>query len=146
MITLFDVIEHVEEDGSSLQALSSMLNPGGRFVITVPAFNFLWSQHDDENHHKRRYRRRDLVNLAQQFGLNLDYISYFNSWLFPPTACVRLFRKIIPYEESWQDMRKPNEIINRALQFLFSSERHVIGKMTLPFGVSLVAVLSVPGS
>ena len=146
VIALFDVLEHVEDDGASLQALSSMLNPGGRFIITVPAFKFLWSQHDDDNHHKRRYRRRDLVNLAQACGLAIDYVSYFNFWLFPPTACVRLIRKAVPYRESWQDMRKPNAFINRALQFLFSSERHVVGKLTLPFGVSLVAVVSVVGS
>ena len=53
VITLFDVIEHVKEDGASLQVLASLLKPGGRFVITVPAFNFLWSQHDDENHHQQ---------------------------------------------------------------------------------------------
>jgi SAM-dependent methyltransferase len=146
VITLFDVIEHVKEDGASLQALSSLLNPGGRIVITVPAFSFLWSQHDDENHKQRRYRRRDLVGLARQCGLSLDYISYFNFWLFPPVASVRLIRKIIPYQESWQDMRKPNEMVNRVLQSVFGSERHVVGRMSLPFGISLMAVMSITGS
>ena len=146
LVTLFDVIEHVKEDGASLRALSSMLNSGGRIVITVPAFNFLWSQHDDENHHQRRYRRRDLVGLARQCGLSLDYISYFNFWLFPSVAGVRLIRKVIPYRESWQDMRKPNEAVNRVLQSVFSSERYVVGRMSLPFGISLMAVMSVTGS
>ncbi len=146
VVTVFDVIEHVKDDGASLQALSSMLKPGGRIVVTVPAFNFLWSQHDDENHHQRRYRRRDLVNLAYQSGLSLDYISYFNFWLFPPVAGVRLIRKIFPYQGSWQDMRMPNEVVNRVLQFVFSSEQHVVGRMSLPFGISLVAVMSVAGS
>lgn len=143
VVTLLDVIEHVKEDGASLQTLSSMLNPRGRIVVTVPAFNFLWSQHDDENHHQRRYRRRDLVNLAHQCGLSLDYISYFNFWLFPLVAGVRLFRKIFPYGESWQDMRMPDEVGNRVLQSVFGSERHVVGRMSLPFGVSLLAVMSV---
>ena len=144
VVTLFDVIEHVKEDGASLQALSSMLNPGGRIVLTVPAFNFLWSQHDDENHHQRRYRRLDLVGLAHQSGLSLDYISYFNFWLFPPVASVRLIRKVIPYRESWQDMRRPSALSNRILQFIFSSERFLMGKISLPFGMSLVAVISGP--
>ncbi len=146
VVTLFDVIEHVKDDGASLQVLSSMLNPGGRIVLTVPAFNFLWSQHDDENHHQRRYRRRDLVGLAHQCGLSLDYISYFNFWLFPPVASMRLIRKVLPYRESWQDMRKPNEVVNRILQSIFSSERHVVGRMSLPFGISLMAVMSVTGN
>ena len=144
VVALFDVIEHVKEDGASLQVLSSLLKPGGRIVLTVPAFNFLWSQHDDENHHQRRYRRRDLVDLARQCALSLDYISYFNFWLFPPVAAVRLIRKVIPYRESWQDMRQPNEVVNRVLQSIFSSERHIAGRMSLPFGISLMAAMSVP--
>jgi hypothetical protein len=125
-----------------LVALARLLNPGGRMVITVPAFNFLWSRHDDENQHKRRYRRRDLEILARQANLSLDYVSYFNTWLFPPVAAVRLFRKIFPYQESWQDMRLPGPFINQVLGKIFSSERHAIGRFSLPFGISLAAVLS----
>ena len=144
LLTLFDVIEHIKEDGVSLQVLTSMLKSGGRIVITVPAFNFLWSQHDDENHHQRRYRRGDLVNLASQCGLSLDYMSYFNFWLFPLVAGMRLIRKVIPYKASWQDMRIPNGVKNKVLQSIFSSERHLLGKLSFPFGISLVAVMSVP--
>ncbi len=146
LIVLFDVIEHVEEDGESLNALSSFLKPGGRIVLSVPAFAFLWSQHDEENHHKRRYNRHSLSELVASNGLSLDYISYFNFWLFPLVATIRLFRKIRPYRESWQDMRPPSALFNRVLQFIFSSERFFMGKISLPFGMSLVAVISVrPG-
>lgn len=143
VVALFDVLEHVNEDQASLHALAALLKPGGRIVLTVPAFNFLWSQHDDENHHKRRYRRQDLVELSKRCGLSLDYISYFNFWLFPPVAAVRLIRKIIPYGDSWRDMRQPNTAVNKVLQAIFGSERHVMGRMSLPFGISLIAVLSV---
>lgn len=142
LIALFDVIEHVDEDCASLVALARLLKPGGRMVITVPAFNFLWSRHDDENQHKRRYRRRDLKVLARQANLSLDYVSYFNTWLFPPVAAVRLFRKIFPYQESWHDMRLPNAFINQILAKIFGSERHAMGRISLPFGISLAAVLS----
>jgi SAM-dependent methyltransferase len=108
LIAAFDVLEHVDEDLAGLRTLSSMLKSGGRIVITVPAFNFLWSRHDDENHHKRRYRRRDLEQLARQAQLSLDYVSYFNTWLFPAVAAVRLFRKVIPYRGTWQDMAMPH--------------------------------------
>jgi SAM-dependent methyltransferase len=142
LITAFDVIEHVEEDLASLVTLSAMLKPGGRIVITVPAFNFLWSRHDDENHHKRRYRRPDLKRLAGEAHLSVDYVSYFNTWLFPVVAAVRLFRKFVPYRGPWQDMTMPHSLINQALRKLFSSERHAIGRICLPFGISLAAVLS----
>jgi SAM-dependent methyltransferase len=144
LINLFDVIEHVKEDGASLRALSALLNPGGRIVLTVPAFPFLWSQHYDDSHHQRRYRRRDLKDLSRKHGLSLDYASYFNFWLFPPVALIRLIRKVIPYRESWSDMRQPGKWINRMLLAIFSSERHIIGKGALPFGISLIAVMSAP--
>lgn len=142
LICLFDVIEHVENDAASLQTLRAHLKPGGKIVLTVPAFPFLWSQHDDENRHFRRYRRRDMVRLVGEGGLKLEYASYFNFWLFPPVAAVRLFRKVIPYRESWKDMRKPRNKINRILERIFASERHLVGRLQLPFGISLIAVLS----
>jgi SAM-dependent methyltransferase len=142
LVTLFDVIEHVDEDRQSLVTLSSILNPGGRIIVTVPAFNFLWSQHDDENNHKRRYRKRDLRKLADETGLSLDYISYFNFWLFSPVAAVRLLRKVIPYNESWQDMRQPGVTTNWLLKNILASERYFAGRISLPFGISLMAVFS----
>ena len=145
LVTLFDVIEHIDDDVASLAAVSRITRPGGTILVTVPAFPFLWSVHDDENHHKRRYVRKDLVALAERTGLTLEYVSYFNFWLFPPVAAVRLVRKVIPYEESWKDMKKPAAWINSTLRAVFASERVMLGKLRLPFGVSLLAVLSKPG-
>jgi len=142
LIVLFDVIEHVEEDGASLQVLSKLLKPGGKIVLTVPAFNFLWSQHDDENHHKRRYNRGSLSELVKSNHLSVDYISYFNFWLFPLVAGIRMIRKVIPYKGEWQDMKLPSDFPNRILQSIFSSERYFVGKGYLPFGMSLITVVS----
>jgi SAM-dependent methyltransferase len=142
LIVAFDVIEHIEHDDDSLKTLQGLLKPGGRIVLTVPAFSFLWSQHDDENHHKRRYNRRSLSHVMINSGFSLDYISYFNFWLFPLVAAIRMIRKIIPYRGEWQDMKQPAELPNRILQSIFSSERHFVGKIYLPFGISLVAVAS----
>lgn len=142
LIALFDVIEHVKEDGDSLQTLSAILKPGGRIILTVPAFPFLWSRHDEDNHHFRRYRRRYLEELTCQCGLTLDYVTYFNFWLFSPVAAIRLIRKVLPYRESWGDMRQPHEKVNRILQSIFASERHIVGRGSFPFGISLIAVIS----
>ena len=144
LIVLFDVLEHIEKDGESLVALSRFLKPEGHIVLTVPAFPFLWSQHDEENHHKRRYTRSSLNDLVTNNEFSIDYISYFNFWLFPLVATIRLIRKIFKYQESWQDMRLPNKIFNRILQSIFSSERYFIKrKVSLPVGISLVTILSV---
>jgi len=139
---LFDVIEHIDDDARSLESVVGHLKVGGRLVITVPAFNFLWSRHDDENQHKRRYRQQDIKALAAKIGLNLDYMSYFNFWLFFPVAGVRLIRKYFPYEESWQDMKLPNRVVNSVLKRVFSSEQLVVGRFSFPFGISLIAVLT----
>ncbi len=144
LVCIFDVIEHVDEDSESVAALADTLRPGGRMVITVPAFNFLWSRHDDENQHKRRYRKRDLRALAEQNGLAIDYISYFNFWLFLPVAAIRLARKIFPYKQAWQDMQLPNRWINSTLQLVFGTEKFAMGRLSLPFGISLIAALSKP--
>ena len=145
LIVLFDVVEHIEEDGESLVALSRFLKPDGHIVLTVPAFPFLWSQHDEENHHKRRYTRSSLNDLVTNKEFSIEYISYFNFWLFPLVATIRLIRKFFKYQESWQDMRLPNKITNRILQSIFSSERYFIRRtVSLPVGISLVTVLSVP--
>ncbi len=143
VVTLFDVLEHIKDDEESLKICGSLLKPGGRIILTVPAFNYLWSQHDDENHHQRRYRRQDLVELTERCGLSLNYVSYFNFWLFPVVAAIRLFRTIIPYKSSWQDMRPPKKGVNKILQTVLSSERYILKRSSLPFGVSLIAVISI---
>lgn len=142
LIVLLDVIEHVDDDASALRTVSALLNDGGRVLITVPAFNFLWSKHDEENHHWRRYTKRMLWELSKNTDMKVSYLSYFNFWLFAPVATVRLIRKILPYKESWKDMSIPDDPLNRMLRKIFSSERHVIGKYSVPFGISLMAVLS----
>ena len=141
LVAAFDVIEHVDADAASVRTLASLVKPGGALVLTVPAFNFLWSRHDDENHHKRRYRKKDLEKLARLAGLETAYISYFNFWLFLPVAAVRLVRRVLPYTEPWRDMRQPGRLVNQALICIFGSERFAMGRITLPFGISLIAVL-----
>ena len=141
-ILALDVIEHVEEDAASVKSMAAHLKPGGRLLLTVPAFNFLWSQHDVENHHFRRYRKRDMRRLAHETGLRLNYLSYFNFWLFPAVALIRLVRKLLPYEETWQDMRKPAPWANGLLERVFLSERRLMRWFALPFGISLMAVFT----
>lgn len=141
-ITAFDVIEHIEDPAPSLRAIASALVPGGVFVCTVPAFQFLWSSHDDVNHHFRRYTRRQLVDELQRAGLRVEFSSYFNSWLFAPVAAVRLLQKVIPERGgSGSDMDVPPAApINFALERLFASERFLVPRVSLPFGVSLLAI------
>lgn len=140
LIVLLDVLEHIGDDAASLRALRKLLAPRGYLVLTVPAFPFLWSAHDEEHHHKRRYRANGLQEIIEGAGLRIQYLSYFNTWLFPLVAAIRLVRRVVPAGEVGHDVKLPKPVINRMLETLFSSERLWIGRHRMPFGVSLLAV------
>ena len=144
LIVLTDVLEHLDDDHSSLKALVARLKPGGRVVITVPAFPFLWARHDDTHHHKRRYLRDGLTGVIHGAGLSIKFISYYNALLFPLVAGVRMVKKSM--KKDTDDLGTPPEAINSMLRALFSSERHVLGSLSLPFGISLIAVAELPST
>jgi SAM-dependent methyltransferase len=140
LIVAFDVLEHLDDDLGALFALKSHLKPGGWLLVTVPAYQFLWSHHDDINHHKRRYRLKGLQQVFRKADLKISYSSYFNTFLFPLVAGIRLCQKLLQIENKSQsqssDLTLPSPPVNKFLSTLFASERHLIGKLSLPFGVS----------
>ncbi|GMU62353.1 MAG: hypothetical protein AMXMBFR34_41160 [Myxococcaceae bacterium] len=141
VLTAFDVIEHLDEPIEALRAMGSRLVFDGQVVVTVPAFRFLWSQHDEVNQHRRRYGRLELVSHLTAAGLRVTWASYFNALLFPAVAGARLWQRIKPPKDSDEsDMAPVKEPLNRLLTELFASERLALSFAKLPFGVSLVAV------
>lgn len=139
LITLLDVLEHLEKDLETLRELREKLKPGGRMLITVPAYRHLWSGHDVVHHHQRRYLKNQLHELLTASGLKIDYLSYYNTLLYPLVAMKRLLSRST-HAEPVGDLKLPSPIINRLLYQIFSFEKHWIGKMNSPFGVSLVAL------
>src|SRR5262249_54945078 len=89
LVTLFDVLEHLDDDSEALGKAKSLLGDGGKLVVTVPAHRFLWSPHDVINQHRRRYRRSELRLRVREAGLRLDRMTYFNSYLFPAVYFAR---------------------------------------------------------
>ena len=140
LVVAFDVIEHVEEDVASLAALKTKLRPDGRLLMTVPAFPSLWSRHDELHHHKRRYRRGQLLERLEEAGLEPVLATHFNCLLFPPIAGIRLLQRLGGGKAGSDDERLPSPLVNRLLTWLFASERHLIGRLPLPFGVSLLVL------
>jgi SAM-dependent methyltransferase len=136
LIVLTDVLEHVPDDSGSLRALYQRLKPGGSLLLTVPAFPFLWSHHDEIHHHKRRYVRASLSRIVSDARFAIQFVSYYNTLLFPIVAGVRLGGKLRGNDKT--DVSVPREPINQLLYGLFSSEKNVIGSLSLPFGVSLI--------
>ena len=139
LIALLDVLEHVDEDRASLESIARKLAPGGRILITVPAYQWMWSAHDAAHHHKRRYSKRTLEGVVRAAGLEPERIGYFNSLLFPVAAATRLAGRLLGKQSS--DDTLPPAPLNRMLQGIFGLERHLVGKVPLPVGVSLFALI-----
>lgn len=148
LVTLFDVLEHVEDDTASLRALMGRLAPGGQLVVTVPALQALWSHHDEVNHHKRRYTRRELDADLEAAGFRVTYSSYYNTLLFPAVLAARAAQRLVPSraQNGRADLERTWEPLNRALGLLFGAEALLVGKVRLPVGVSIVAVAQAPPS
>jgi SAM-dependent methyltransferase len=142
LIALLDVLEHVPDDKGSLAAIKTRLKPGGALLLTVPANPWMWSAHDAAHHHHRRYRKGQIETLARNAGYEIELLSPFNSLLFPPIAAVRLVGKMTGKDDS--DDAMPGDLINKTLDAIFGLERSLIGRVPMPFGVSLVAVLRRP--
>lgn len=140
LIVLLDVLEHIDEDGATLAALKARLAPGGRILLTVPASPWLWSEHDVLHHHKRRYSSAALDSVAHEAGLQIVQRGHFNSLLFPVAAVTRLFQRVArrPAAPDGQ----PIGPVNAMLREVFALERHLLGRLRLPFGLSLYAILS----
>jgi SAM-dependent methyltransferase len=142
LIALLDVLEHVPDDRGSLIAIKDRLKPGGALLLTVPINPWMWSAHDVAHHHHRRYRKSEIEAIAKLAGYEVELLSPFNSLLFPPIAAVRLLGKLTGKDDS--DDAMPSAPVNAALDAIFGLERSLIGRVPMPFGVSLVAVLRRP--
>jgi SAM-dependent methyltransferase len=140
LVGAFDVIEHIDDDAAALVSIAGKMRPDGKFVMTVPAHQWMWSAHDVVNHHKRRYSKRQLKALIDESPLRLEQLGYFNSLLFPAAVAERMASKARGKDEA--DLTLPPRPLNTALERAFATERHLIGRMPLPPGLSLFAVAS----
>jgi SAM-dependent methyltransferase len=143
LIAILDVMEHLDDDLAALKALHSKLKPGGWLLVTVPAYQFLWSHHDEINQHKRRYLLKGLKQVVKNAGYTVHHCSYFNLLLFPVVAFVRCLKNLLRIDKDSQissDLTLPPKPINQLLTFLFALERHLINRVSLPFGVSILLV------
>lgn len=140
LITALDVIEHIVDDVESLRSIHRLLAPGGKAVITVPAFMFLWTEFDEINEHQRRYSRGQLEARLRQAGFSIEKLSYFNSFLFPMVLGVRILNRLFGRSGA-RDLEVPGRRINKLLCGIFGMEKPLLRFLDFPFGVSLLAVV-----
>lgn len=144
LVCLFDVLEHIENDRAALAALHACLKPGGRVLISVPAYRWLWSAHDESLHHQRRYRLREVATLCEDSGLAVTRSSYFNTLLFPMAAAGRLLDRVLGRRQS-SGSGVPPAPVNAGLRAVFAFEQHLLGRVPLPFGLSILVVAHAKG-
>lgn len=137
-----DVIEHLEDDIGALRELRRVTKPGGALLVTVPAYQWLWSGHDEINHHHRRYNRRTLLAAAESAGWHEQCSAHFNSLLLPIAIALRALERFKPATtKSSLDLWVPPAPINWALRQPLNLEATVIGRGgSIPAGLSLLAV------
>jgi SAM-dependent methyltransferase len=142
LITCLDVIEHTPDDRVTLRELRRVARRGGHLLLTVPAYQALWSQHDEANHHFRRYNRRMLRAAAEESGWQVVRMTSFNSLLLPPAAAVRLLQRWRPPAEYRPDLTLGPAWLNSVLERPLTLEAALLARgRTLPAGLSLLAVL-----
>jgi SAM-dependent methyltransferase len=138
-----DILEHLEHPQPALENWRRLLKPRGTLLVMVPAFMWLWSQHDQVNHHFRRYTRAGLVSDLRIADWTVLDSGYWNTALFPAVAGVRLARRAIGEKSTTggDQLRATSPTINRLLLRLLNTENALlVAGVRLPFGVSTWAV------
>ncbi len=139
VVTALDLLEHVDDDLKALAELHRVCKPGGTLVVTVPAYGFLWSAHDEALHHRRRYAPHELYDKLTTMGFEVERLSHFMCGLFFPVFLLRLWQSLWKRGLRPQsDLRPLPSWLNRFLIWLLGGERWLLRWLTLPFGVSLI--------
>lgn len=147
VVTALDVLEHCDNDLDAMGELLRVTKENGVLVITVPAYGFLWSEHDEALHHRRRYAASELRNKLTNAGFEVERITYYITLLFFPILFLRFVQSV--FKKSIQ--AKTSHVIlprwlNRVLIWILGFERQLLSWMNFPFGVSLVCLARKVGS
>lgn len=145
LVLALDVVEHFEDESRVLETLVANTRPGGKMLITVPAFSWLWSSHDTENDHYRRYTRRQLTEALEPFRVQIDRAGYLFLGLIPPKAVMATYERVSTASApSGTGVVGPmNSMAGVYFEFELWCALHL--RNFLPAGTSVVAAATKPG-
>jgi len=139
VVTALDVVEHLDDDVAGLKEMHRVLKSGGKTLIFVPAFMWLWGVQDDVSNHRIRYTKRQIIERLQSAGFEIERATYANWTFFAPILAGRTLMKITgikPESENNVNISALNGIFGK----IFSSEKFWLRNFDFPFGVSIVIV------
>ena len=139
LAVLMDVCEHVEDDTGLLRATAERVAPGGHVFVTVPAFQWLWSGHDDFLGHVRRYTLPEVEALFERAGLVVDSGHYFFGLVFPAAAAQRLVQRRSSDQKPASKLKVYSPVLNGVLKGISTMETRIQSRNRLG-GLSVVVL------
>jgi len=137
VILMMDVLEHIEDDAAILRKIKSHLKPKGMLLLSVPAYHFLWSNHDILNMHYRRYNRHSLKKVIEEAKLKTNFMSNWNSTFCPIIAVSRLILR-----DTNKELSLKNSFFSKIIYLVLIFENYLVKKTGLPFGLSIISTCS----
>jgi len=144
LILTLDVMEHIREDVAVFKKIKQMLTKTGVYIATVPAYKFLWSEHDESLHHVRRYHSLELLKKLENTGFKILKKTYFVSTMFPVIAFFRLWNNFFTrHEYPETSYVKLPKFLNELMYKVLKLETKMINKHNLPAGTTIVTVVTI---
>lgn len=145
LILMADVLEHIPNDSEAIDWVYEHLREGGYAIFTVPAHQFFWSEMDEVVHHYRRYSYQSFQSLFDSHKFEWIKLSFYNFFLFPIkilfVIVTRLKRYLLPKQEKRSYNDVPPVVVNTIFKYILYFESKLIQFLSLPFGISIVAIL-----
>lgn len=138
LITMIDVLEHLEHDVADLEKIRKMMKDEARLIITVPAYRFLWGAHDVKYGHYRRYTLTELRTKLKNAGFKIEKISYIQPLFLFPLLVFRMLKKFAKKETD--DFVHTPRILNNILLKIIESEKYYLKFFNFYFGPTIVAI------
>lgn len=144
-----EVLEHLDDDRAGMRELFRVIRPGGYALVAVPAYQWLWSEHDEALHHRRRYSAQRLKDIAREAGFRVTRVTHCVTFLLPAIAVFRLGQRLVggfKRRSPRVAYLVPPRWLNQVFVSLLHLEACLLGRLNLPLGVTIVCLLEKPHS